>query len=42
MINQIEDFIDKLMDEWTLKEMEIKVEPKYGNTTKISKKLNTD
>ncbi len=40
LVNQIEEFIDKLSNEWTLREIEIKMTPKYGDKLTIKKEIH--
>lgn len=42
LINQVEEFMNKLGNEWTLKEVEIKVTPKYGDKLTVRKEFNQD
>ena len=38
LIDEIEEFIDKLIDEWTINEIKIEVKPKYGNELTVLKR----
>lgn len=42
LINQLEEFIDKIGNEWTLIEVEIKITPKYGDKLTLKKELSKE
>ena len=42
LINQIEEFIDEISNEWTLRKVEVRIVPKYGDNLIVEKEINQD